>query len=62
MNPWLAAQVDVTFKVPYKTQLGEHLGLSGNVEHLGTWQLERKIQLEWTEGDVWVGKVAVPAG
>lgn len=53
---------DVTLSLPLRVQFGEHLRLCGSETLLGSWNVDKAPELEWTEGDVWVIRMELPAG
>jgi hypothetical protein len=57
-----ATTVPVSFSVEYMVGFGEGMYVVGNLEQLGSWNVESSLQLEWTEGHVWRGRVEVPVG
>lgn len=46
-------EYSLTFKIPYKTELGQSLCVVGSIGQLGNWK-DFKAHLKWTEGHVWV--------
>ena len=38
------------------------MGIVGNLPQLGAWDPEQAPLLQWTEGDVWVLHLSLPAG
>ena len=53
---------EVTLRVPLRVHFGEHLCLSGSDNLLGSWNVDKAPELEWTEGDVWVTRIEFPVG
>jgi hypothetical protein len=45
----------------YRCDFGQHLCVVGGSERLGQWDLQLAPQMTWTEGDVWVLEISLPA-
>ena len=43
----------LTFKVPYKTELGQSLCVVGSLPSLGSWK-SFTAKMKWSEGHIWV--------
>jgi len=54
--------VDVTFKVPYRVELGENLAICGGCREFGNWKIIKALELNWNPGHVWTGRVPLPSG
>lgn len=55
--------ITVTFALHASLNFGASLAVVGSAASLGAWSPENAAALTWTEGDVWVGSVAVaPSG
>lgn len=54
--------VEVTFKVPFRVELGESIAICGDCIELGQWKLNQALQLTWTAGHVWIGQMRLPPG
>eukprot|EP00930_Biecheleria_cincta_P023306 TRINITY_DN16861_c0_g1_i2.p1 TRINITY_DN16861_c0_g1~~TRINITY_DN16861_c0_g1_i2.p1 ORF type:complete len:208 (-),score=42.10 TRINITY_DN16861_c0_g1_i2:55-588(-) len=52
----------VEFSLTYHTKFGQELCIVGSSAELGSWDLERRVPMSWTDGDVWVAKVEFPPG
>lgn len=50
----LEQQVTVCFSVKKSCDYGERVALLGNATSLGEWDPGRAIEMEWTEGDLWI--------
>ncbi len=49
------------FRVPYRCDFGQHLRVVGDGPALGEWDLAAAPAMAWSEGDVWVAELRVPA-
>eukprot|EP00798_Chlamydomonas_sp_ICE-L_P016592 gene16592-22829_t len=49
----------ISLSVPYTCAFGEHLAVVGKGELLGDWNIHKRIQMTWNEGDVWQALVPV---
>lgn len=49
------------FRVKYDTVMGQELHLVGSTPETGSWDLARSLHMYWTEGNIWVCKVKLPA-
>jgi hypothetical protein len=47
----------IEFNIHYSTNFEEKIVLVGSTNALGSWEVNRGINLEWTEGNIWKGKV-----
>ena len=51
-----------SFTVPGKAlKVGDSLVLCGDIPELGSWDPSKGLQLEWREGDSWVGQIRLPS-
>jgi len=41
------------FEIPYRTNFGERVVITGNQDCLGQWDPNRGIDLQWSQGDLW---------
>jgi hypothetical protein len=46
----------------WQLSFGEKMGIVGNLPELGAWDPEKAPLLQWTEGDLWVVHLSLPAG
>lgn len=53
---------EVTLRVPLRVDFGEHLRLCGSDNLLGSWNVDKAPELEWTDGDVWITRMELPVG
>lgn len=51
-----------TFSYAWDVGYGNAVYLIGNSPELGEWDVLRAVKLRWTDGNNWVGQVALPAG
>lgn len=56
-----SGDLQLTFSVPRRVDFGHHLLIVGSNDKLGGWDVGRGVQMQWTEGDVWVAELQVPA-
>jgi len=54
--------VTVRFFLRYKTSWGQGVKLIGSHPKLGSWSLNKAIDLRWSNNDVWTATVSLPAG
>lgn len=54
-------RVAVTFQLPYHCKYGQKMCLIGADAKLGAWNVAQAIPMDWTEGDVWVVDLQLPA-
>lgn len=52
----------VTFRLKFNTSWGQGVKLIGSHPKLGSWSLDKAVELRWAEGDQWTASVALPAG
>lgn len=52
----------VRFRVPYNTEFGQHLCISGGVDELGDWQEDSCIIMDWNDGNIWTTECELPSG
>ena len=50
------------FTLPYRTHFGQSLGIIGSTADLGAWDVDTKVLMEWSDGDVWRAKVVADQG
>jgi hypothetical protein len=43
--------IRLNFRIPYRVNFGQSLGIVGTGETLGNWS--KPVALKWGEGDVW---------
>ena len=53
---------DVDFAVTHDAGLGNAVFVAGSAPQLGAWDTTRAVRLNWSDGNVWRGKVALPRG
>mmetsp|Transcript_115344 Transcript_115344/g.331064 ORF Transcript_115344/g.331064 Transcript_115344/m.331064 type:complete len:189 (+) Transcript_115344:58-624(+) len=56
----LLARRDIEFSVQYNTSFGQEMRIIGSCPELGEWDVERSLPMMWTEGNIWVAKLALP--
>ena len=56
---WLA---DVDFAVTHDAGLGNAVFVAGSAPQLGAWDTTLAVRLNWTTGNIWRGRVALPRG
>lgn len=57
-----AAGVVVKINIHAELGFGNSLAVVGAAAAFGAWAPENAMPLSWTEGNVWAGEVALPAG
>lgn len=55
------AKRSVEFRIHYSTDFGQNIYLTGNISQLGSWNVGAAVPLEWTPGNLWVGRVDLSA-
>ncbi|KAK9840076.1 hypothetical protein WJX74_002967 [Apatococcus lobatus] len=45
--------IKVSFALPYRCNFGQSLSIVGSAHLLGSWNVQRGLQMQWTSGDVW---------
>lgn len=50
------------FCLKYRTSWGQSVKIIGSHPMLGSWDVNKALQLQWTEGDRWVATIELPAG
>jgi predicted alpha/beta superfamily hydrolase len=53
---------DVDFAVTHDAGLGNAVFVAGASPQLGAWDPSRAVRLNWSDGNIWRGKVALPRG
>lgn len=56
------SSVRVRFSVKQRVKYGQHVAIVGSNPALGEWNPDRRVALEWTDGDRWTAAVEVPPG
>eukprot|EP00210_Caulerpa_lentillifera_P003422 g3265.t1 len=57
-----SAGVDVTFKVPFRVEVGESIVICGNCPEFGNWRVQFAFPLTWTPGNMWTGELRLDDG
>ena len=52
----------VRFSIRGELDYGDEMCVVGSAVELGAWNPDAALALRWTEGNVWRGELAVPAG
>ncbi|EFJ52450.1 hypothetical protein VOLCADRAFT_102948 [Volvox carteri f. nagariensis] len=52
----------LNFKIPYRVNFGQSLGLVGSGDSLGNWDPKRTVQMKWTDGDWWTVELSISPG
>lgn len=47
--------------LPYRCKFGQRLCVIGASDNLGAWDVSKAIPMEWTDGDVWMVNMQIPA-
>ena len=47
----------ILFNLKYHCGFGEHLALVGNKDPLGGWDVDKSVEMKWSEGDMWIGEI-----
>ena len=55
------AGIEVCFMLPYRCKFGQRLCVIGASDNLGAWDVSKAIPMEWTDGDVWMVNMQIPA-
>ncbi|KAL4458565.1 hypothetical protein ABPG75_013430 [Micractinium tetrahymenae] len=53
--------IEISFSLPYHCKYGQRLCVIGGSDNLGAWNVAKAVPMEWTEGDVWIVDLRVPA-
>jgi predicted alpha/beta superfamily hydrolase len=53
---------DVDFSVTHSAGFGNAVFLVGSAPQLGSWDATRAVRLNWSTGNVWRGRIALPRG
>ncbi len=61
LAPFPAGTVSVSLQVPYHCKYGQKVCVIGAADYLGAWNVENAVPMNWTEGDVWVADLKLPA-
>ncbi len=61
-RPPPAPNAQVKFCLKYRTSWGQSVKIIGSHPMLGNWDVNKALQLQWTEGDRWVATLELPAG
>ena len=43
----------IVFEMKYQTQMGQELGILGNLNELGNWNQDNALRMQWTDGNIW---------
>jgi len=57
----LAAKKTVTLKMPYSTNFGQEVFITGSIGVLGEWNPSRALKMDWTQGNIWTATFDIPA-
>ncbi|EFJ42805.1 hypothetical protein VOLCADRAFT_97031 [Volvox carteri f. nagariensis] len=57
-----SAMVQVKFCLKYRTSYGQSVKIIGSHPKLGSWDINKALNLDWTDGDRWIAAVELPAG
>ena len=57
----IAHAVEMHFNLPYRTSYGQSLSIVGSTDDFGGWDVETRVPMEWSDGDVWKAKVVADA-
>jgi hypothetical protein len=41
----------------YQTQMGQELGILGNLNELGNWNQDNALRMQWTDGNIWIKEI-----
>lgn len=52
----------VRFRVKREMGFGDKLAVVGSADLLGKWDVSKALELAWTDGHVWEGKITIPSG
>ena len=47
----------IVFEMKYQTQMGQELGILGNLNELGNWNQDNALRMQWTDGNVWIKEI-----
>lgn len=50
----------LSFRIPYRVNFGQSLGLVGSGESLGNWDPKRTVHMKWSDGDNWTVELTAP--
>ncbi|KAG2483610.1 hypothetical protein HYH03_017552 [Edaphochlamys debaryana] len=57
-----SANVQVKFCLKYRTSYGQSVKIIGSHPKLGNWDINKALDLHWSEGDRWLATIELPAG
>ena len=43
----------IVFEMKFQTQMGQELGILGNLNELGNWNQDNALRMQWTDGNIW---------
>ena len=52
----------LNFKIGYRVNYGQCLGVLGSGDSLGNWDPRRTVKMSWTDGDYWTVELTVAPG
>ncbi len=47
----------IIFEMKYQTQMGQELGILGNLNELGNWNQDNALRMQWTDGNIWIKEI-----
>ena len=47
----------IVFEMKYQTQMGQELGILGNLNELGNWNQDNALRMQWTDGNIWIKEI-----
>lgn len=53
---------EFNFSIPYHTQYGERVVITGEPDFLGNWDPLRGLELEWSPGNIWKVNILISEG
>ncbi len=61
LAPPTAGNIEISFSLPYHCKYGQRLCVIGASDKLGAWDVAQAVPMEWTDGDVWMVDLKLPA-
>lgn len=52
----------ICFEMRFKTQVGQEIGIIGNISELGNWNQDKALKMKWSEGDNWRYEISFDNG
>ena len=53
------ANITVSFRIHYRTEIGESISVCGSARSVGSWDQTKSVEMLWQPGDFWLGSVKI---